>query len=123
MRIMLERSRLLRGGETGKLAALEKEALAENARHRDWECTEERMAKTRDGRALYLHCLPADITGVSCEAGEVAAPVFERHRLDTYREAGHKPFVIAAMILATRFREPASVLFECVDREQSRRPL
>jgi hypothetical protein len=32
------------------------------------------------------------------------------HRLATYREAGHKPFIIAAMILATRFAQPAEVL-------------
>ena len=30
-------------------------------------------AKTRNGKAHYLHCLPADITGVSCEEGEVDA--------------------------------------------------
>jgi ornithine carbamoyltransferase len=70
-----------------------------------------------------MHCHPADISGVSCPEGEVAASVFERYRRDTYREAGHKPFVIAAMILATRFREPASVLFDCADRERARRPL
>ena len=68
------------------------------------------MARTRDGRALYMHCLPADITGVSCKAGEVSKTVFERARLDTYREAGHKPFIIAAMILATRFAQPAEAL-------------
>ena len=30
------------------------------------------MKTTKDGKALYLHCLPADITGVSCAEGEVA---------------------------------------------------
>ncbi len=68
-----------------------------------------------------MHCLPADVTGVSCEAGEVSAAVFERYRLQTYREAGHKPFVIAAMILATRFADPAAVLAECVARNRPRR--
>ena len=47
--------------------ALEKELLAQNAEHKDWACTEELMYTTKDGKALYLHCLPADITGVSCE--------------------------------------------------------
>jgi knotted carbamoyltransferase YgeW len=122
MRIMKERTRLLRGGDTAKLAALEKEALAENAKHRDWECTEERMARTAGGRALYMHCLPADITGVSCEAGEVAASVFEKARLDTYREAGHKPFVVAAMVLATRCADPAAVLRDLAERNARRRP-
>jgi ornithine carbamoyltransferase len=64
------------------------------------------MAKTAGGEALYMHCLPADITGVSCPQGEVSAEVFERYRLATYREAAHKPFVIAAMILLTRLERP-----------------
>ena len=37
--------------------------------HKDWECTEKLMADTHQGNALYMHCLPADITGVSCEEG------------------------------------------------------
>jgi knotted carbamoyltransferase YgeW len=108
--IMKERTRLLQGGETDKLKALEKQALAENAKHTDWECTEARMALTKEKKAHYMHCLPADITGVSCKQGEVAASVFERYRRETYQEAGHKPFVIAAMMLLTRIAEPARVL-------------
>jgi knotted carbamoyltransferase YgeW len=122
-RVMHERTRLLRGGEREKLADLEREALANNARFKDWECTEARMALTRAGQALYMHCLPADVTDVSCKAGEVSASVFERYRLQTYREAGHKPFVIAAMILATRFESPADVLARCLDRGGRRRLL
>ncbi|HMB67658.1 MAG TPA: knotted carbamoyltransferase YgeW [bacterium] len=121
MRVMKERTRLLRAGDTAKLAALEKDALAENARHQDWECTEEKMARTAGGRALYMHCLPADITGVSCEAGEVAASVFEKARLDTYHEAGHKPFVVAAMLLATRFADPGAVLRRLAEGDSRRR--
>ena len=120
-RVMHERTRLLRGGEHGKLAELEREALANNARFRQWECDERLMKMTKGGRALYMHCLPADVTGVSCQAGEVSASVFERYRLDTYREAGHKPFVIAAMILATRFADPAAVLRGCLERGRPRR--
>jgi ornithine carbamoyltransferase len=120
-RVMHERTRLLRAGETAKLADLEREALANNARFRNWECTDDLMRLTKDGRALYMHCLPADVTGVSCKAGEVSASVFERYRLQTYREAGHKPFVIAAMILATRFADPAAVLRGCLERNRARR--
>lgn len=120
--VMRERTRLLRGRETSKLAELEQQALAENAKHQSWECTEERMARTNEGSALYMHCLPADITGVSCAAGEVSAEVFERARLDTYREASHKPFAIAAMILATRFENPGAVLAEAIESGRRRRP-
>jgi ornithine carbamoyltransferase len=118
---MHERTRLLRGGEKHKLADLEREALANNAEFKSWECTDDLMAATRNGRALYMHCLPADVTDVSCDAGEVSQSVFERYRLDTYREAGHKPFVVAAMILATRFRKPAEVLGRVLDEARPRR--
>lgn len=119
--VMEKRTELLRGGRHAELKELEQAALAENARHKDWECTEEMMKKTAGGKALYCHCLPADISGVSCKEGEVEASVFDRYRLDTYREAGHKPFVIAAMILLTRFEKPAEVLRQLVERDQSRR--
>ncbi|MBI5865202.1 MAG: knotted carbamoyltransferase YgeW [Planctomycetes bacterium] len=122
-RVMQERTRLLRGGENEQLAALEKECLAQNLRCRDWECTEKLMATTRGDRpviagedsrnakqALYMHCLPADITDVTCKVGEVSASVFERYRLATYREASYKPFIIAAMIVLTRFAKPAEAL-------------
>jgi knotted carbamoyltransferase YgeW len=108
--VMRERTRLLRGGHREMLADLERQALATNAKFKGWECDEARMGLTRHGKALYMHCLPADVTGVNCETGEVAREVFERYRFDTYREAGHKPFVIAAMILGARFDRPADAL-------------
>jgi knotted carbamoyltransferase YgeW len=120
-RVMHERTRLLRSGQGSKLADLEREALANNARFKDWECNEPMMQLTRGGRAEYMHCLPADVSGVSCQSGEVGASVFERYRLRTYLEAGHKPFVIAAMILLTRFENPAAVLRGCVERGVRRR--
>ena len=120
-RVMHERTRILRAGETAKLADLERDALANNARFKNWECTDDLMKLTKNAQALYMHCLPADVTNVSCKAGEVSASVFERYRLQTYREAGHKPFIIAAMILATRFADPAAVLGQCVARNEPRR--
>ena len=68
------------------------------------------MKLTRRGRALYMHCLPADISGVSCAQGEVSAKVFEKYRIATYREASYKPFVIAAMILMARVKDPTTAL-------------
>jgi ornithine carbamoyltransferase len=79
------------------------------------------MRRTRGGKALYMHCLPADITDVTCSAGEVSRSVFERARLDTYREASYKPFVIAAMILATRVQDPAGALLAALDQPRPRR--
>jgi knotted carbamoyltransferase YgeW len=120
-RVMEQRTRLLRAGDQDKLKGLEKEALANNAKFKDWECTEKLMGVTKEGKALYMHCLPADISGVSCKEGEVAGSVFERYRLRTYQEASHKPFVIAAMILMTRFEKAGKVLGDLVQKSAPRR--
>jgi knotted carbamoyltransferase YgeW len=119
--VMRERTRILEAGERDKLAALEREALATNAKYRSWECTDAMMRRTRGGAAHYLHCLPADVTDVSCSAGEVSQAVFERARLDTYREASHKPFIVAAMVLLTRFTDPAAVLKRFADERRPKR--
>ncbi|MDU4094559.1 MAG: knotted carbamoyltransferase YgeW [Pantoea sp.] len=108
--IMQQRTALLRNQDQAGLKALEQTCLAENARHQHWHCSEEMMKLTRNGSALYMHCLPADISGVSCEHGEVAASVFERYRIPTYKEASWKPLIIAAMILARKFANPADIL-------------
>ena len=118
--VMKERTRLLKAGDAAALEALEKECLSHNARYKSWECDAEKMSTTRDGRALYMHCLPADITDVSCQSGEVAADVFESARLTTYRQAGHKPFIIAAMIMLSRFDNPSAVLTHLVKKDTRR---
>ena len=110
MAVMNERTRLLKGGNTAALRELEKHCLAENANHTDWECTEDMMKLTKGGNALYEHCLPADITDVSCAQGEVAKSVFERYRMHTYQEAGYKPFVIASMIFNSKIQDAYSKL-------------
>jgi knotted carbamoyltransferase YgeW len=107
---MEKRTDLYGNGDMDGIKALEKELLVQNAAFHDWECTEDLMKKTRDGRALYMHCLPADITGVSCREGEVAASVFDRYRDRLYAQAGYKPYVVAAMILLARFADPAAKL-------------
>ena len=57
-----------------------------------------------------MHCLPADISGVSCEHGEVSGEVFEENRIDTYYEARYKPYIIASMIMLARFRDPVELV-------------
>jgi len=119
--IMEQRTSLLRAGESKQLEELEQQCLANNAKYKDWECTEKLMSVTKEGKALYMHPLPADITDVSCPAGEVAKSVFERYRVPTYKEAEHKLYVIAAMILLTRFEHPARVLTDLLDEARPRR--
>ena len=107
---MAERTDLYAKGDTDGINALEKRLLSQNAEHKDWECTEEMMKLTKDGKALYLHCLPADISGVSCEEGEVEASVFDRYRVPLYKEASFKPYIIAAMIFLAKVKDPAAML-------------
>jgi knotted carbamoyltransferase YgeW len=118
--VMQRRTELLKARDKKALDDLEKVCLANNSRHRHWECNEANMKLTRGGQALYMHCLPADITGVSCERGEVAAETFDRYRIHTYQEAGFKPFVIAAMILLARCPDPAATLERILSRAQQR---
>lgn len=117
---MEQRTELYGNGDFDGIQALEQQLLAQNAQHRDWTCSEELMSTTKDGKALYLHCLPADITGVSCEAGEVDASVFNRYRDPLYKQASYKPYVIAAMIFLSKFQDPAAVLQQLADRGQQR---
>ncbi len=113
---METRTNLYGAGDFAGIDKLEKELLAQNANHKDWECTEEMMAKTKDGKALYLHCLPADISGVSCKQGEVAASVFDRYRAPLYKEASYKPYIIAAMIFLSKVQNPQSTLLDLEKR-------
>ncbi len=108
--VMEKRTELLRANDGAGLKELEASCLAQNAQFKDWECTEDKMKLTRGGRALYMHCLPADISGVSCAAGEVVASVFDRYRIPTYIQAGFKPYIIAAAMLAARFEDPVRLL-------------
>ncbi len=117
---MEKRTNLYGAGDFDGIKALEKELLSQNANHKDWECTEDLMRKTRGGKALYMHCLPADISGVSCKEGEVAASVFDRYRLPLYKEAGYKPYIIAAMIFLARMRDPAKALRDLEIRNRAR---
>lgn len=119
--VMGQRTELLRANDHEGLKALEQSALENNAKHMDWEADAEKMKLTKDGEALYMHCLPADISGVSCEKGEVSADVFEKYRIETYKEAGYKPYIIAAMMLSNRFKDPGRVLSELLKKGDKRK--
>jgi knotted carbamoyltransferase YgeW len=120
MAVMQKRTRYLKKNDTSSLRDLETACLQNNAKFIDWECTEDKMKLTKNGNALYMHCLPADISGVSCKAGEVQKEVFEKHRIKTYIEAGYKPYIIAAMMLANRFNDPADIMAAIVQNAKKR---
>ncbi len=118
--VMEKRTELLKKNDIPGLKFLEEEGLAQNARFKNWECTEEKMKLTRKGQALYMHCLPADISNVSCKQGEVQDTVFEKYRIATYKEAGFKPYIIASMMINARFKDPVRLLEEMKKRNIKR---
>jgi len=77
------------------------------------------MSLTKAGKALYMHCLPADISGVSCAQGEVSAR--------SLNDTGSRPtvkriqaFIISALIFLTRMGEPVKTLEKLVKRRAGR---
>jgi len=97
--LMLSRVEANRARDSRRMAEIEKEALAQNARHRDWICDERRMGLTRGGDALYMHCLPADI------GAEVSPGVMARHTVNVAREANWKVYVIMAALATSKVKD------------------
>ena len=85
-----------RGRDTGRMTEIEREALERNRSHRSWICDESRMARTRGGNALYMHCLPADI------GAEVSPGVLEQYRTRLAREANKKVYAIMALLAVSK---------------------
>ncbi len=107
---MQERTDLYGAGDFDGIKALEQRLLAQNAQHKDWTTTEAKMGLTKDGKALYMHPLPADISGTSCAEGEVETSVFDRYRDPMYKQASNKPYSIAAMIFLQKVKDPIAKL-------------
>ncbi len=118
--VMEKRTVLLKNKDMDGLKELEKQALAENALHKDWTTDEAKVKLTKNGKALYMHPLPADISGLSCEHGEVSNEVFDRYRIETYKEAGWKPYIIAAVMFAHKYNKPADALSKLTENNIKR---
>ncbi|MFP4023500.1 MAG: knotted carbamoyltransferase YgeW [Thiohalospira sp.] len=118
--IMQQRTELLKNKDVEGLKELEQTCLANNAKYKDWEYNEAKMKLTKNQDALYMHCLPADISGVSCKEGEVNAEVFEKYRIRTYLEAGFKPYIIAAMMFTNKFENTSEILNKILQRDKRR---
>lgn len=108
--VMKKRTELLKISDIEGLDKLEQECLKQNAQFVNWECNETKMKQTKDGKALYLHCLPADISGVSCKQGEISENVFEKYRTPLYKQAGYKPYIIASMMMNYKFENIAEII-------------
>ena len=118
---MEKRTNLYAEGDDEGIKALEKELLAQNATHQDWCSTTDLMAKTANGQdTIFMHPLPADISGVSCEHGEVMADVFDMHRVGMYKEASYKPYAIAAMMFLQKVADPVATLAALEERATPR---
>jgi knotted carbamoyltransferase YgeW len=94
--LMLERVDANQRRDNAAMRDIEQRALKRNAEHRDWICDERRMALSKKGSALYMHCLPADI------GAEVSPGVMASAKVDVAREANKKVYVIMAIAAAAK---------------------
>ncbi len=108
--LMLERVEANRACDQQAVADIEQRALALNAKHTDWICNAERMARTNDAGALYMHCLPADI------GDEVSKEVFDRYRVAVAREANKKVYAIMALLAGAKVESLAARLQQLLTR-------
>ncbi len=102
--LMLEKVGANAAGDTDELAAIEKRALERNAEYTDWICDERRMEMTKEGKALYMHCLPADI------GDEVSAGVMDLHKVNVAKEANWKVYVVMALLAGAKVPDIAAKL-------------
>jgi ornithine carbamoyltransferase len=113
--LMLERVAANRKGNREELKRIETAALERNRKHTDWIYDESRMAATRGGEALYMHCLPADI------GAEVTPGIMQRFRFDVAREANKKVYVMMALLAAAKEPDLKRRLEDFLDRAPSPR--
>jgi knotted carbamoyltransferase YgeW len=118
---MEKRTKLYEDRDFKGIDKLEQELLNQNKKFRDWQCTKDMMKLTNNSEALYMHCLPADITGVSCEYGEVDEEVFNKYRIPLYKQASYKPYIIASMILLSKIKNPSELLSKLNKRNVNRK--
>ncbi len=107
--LMLERVDANRAGDKGALAAIEQRALERNKQFTDWIYDESMMNRTREGNALYMHCLPADI------GAEVTPRIMNQFRVEVAREANKKVYVIMALLAAAKQPGVRDALAACLD--------
>lgn len=99
---------------------LEMELKEKNAALVDWEYTEGREEKTKDGKAALYHPLPADVTDLSCVRGEMTAQVYHAHAADLFGTAEFRPYIVAALILLSRCEAPEEA-FATMEKESAKR--
>jgi ornithine carbamoyltransferase len=83
--------------DEAKIAKIEAECLARNARHKEWICDARRM-KLASPKAIYMHCLPAD------RGSEVTDEVIDGPQSVVYQEAENRLHTAKA-IMACVMRE------------------
>jgi len=102
--LMLQRVEANSKRDAARMKEIEKAALDRNAQHRDWICDERRMALTKGGDALYMHCLPADI------GAEISPGVMAKHTVNVAREANWKVYVVMALLAVAKVPDLAEKL-------------
>jgi ornithine carbamoyltransferase len=82
-----------------RMAEIERECLALNAKYQSWICDERRM-KLAKPHAIYMHCLPAD------RGGEVTNAVIDGPQSVVFQEAENRLHTAKAIMACTMRERP-----------------
>ncbi len=104
-----KRTEFYEAHRAASIEVLESELREQNEQYKDWECTEESLEHAASD-AVLMHCLPAQVTDVTCVRGEMTAQVYNANLSTLSAQAANRAFTFAAMALLSRSKDPEAVL-------------
>ena len=69
---------------------------------------------------MKVHCRPAESAGDTGKEGEGEDSGCDGYRGPMYKEAGYKPYIVAAMMFLSKMKDPAAALQALEARGQKR---
>lgn len=104
-----KRTEFCEAHRAASIEVLESELREQNEQYKDWECTEEALEHAGSD-AVLMHCLPAQVTDVTCVRGEMTAQVYNANLSTLSAQAANRAFTFAAMALLSCSKDPEAVL-------------
>ncbi len=107
--VLEKRTEFYEAHRAASIELLESELREQNEQYKDWECTEEALEHASSDTVL-MHCLPAQVTDVTCVRGEMTAQVYNANLSTLSAQAANRAFTFAAMALLSCSKDPEAVL-------------
>ena len=104
-----KRTEFCEAHRAASIEVLESELREQNEQYKDWECTEEALEHAASD-AVLMHCLPAQVTDITCVRGEMTAQVYNANLSTLSAQAANRGFTFAAMALLSCSKDPEAVL-------------